>query len=216
MLKRFTALMMLMVVFIVIGSAQVPGQHLLTAQVPDRVPPEQVPEKVNVVSVQVSKPVGGHAAGMDSPVPQRVPDEEVPAKVNVVEQVKVVTVRGSPTLAGGQPLGTITYRYGFYWFQYNATNVAVAGFAQTTTNFCAQRLFARVKLYRDVEHTGNWEFRKVKQSERTGACVVDSGEARTGFWTAPNGADWMVKTEHLAHWDSNTETWNGQKVDSFP
>jgi len=184
--------------------------------VPARVPPDQVPEKVNVagVNVVIQLPQSANKMDANKPVPERVPDEEVPERVNKVERIKVIRI---PIItSAGQTLGTLTYRYGFYWYQYNSSTVAVAGFARTQADFCTQRLFARVKLYRDVMHNGNWQFMDRNQSERTGVCVTDSGEARTGYWTAPNGTDWMVRTEHLARWNNHTETWNGQAVDSFP
>jgi hypothetical protein len=122
----------------------------------------------------------------------------------------LISARGGqiPTL----PTGTN------FWgnIQYTPDVVAVAGFAQTETDFCAERLYARARLYRDVEHDGTWEFMDLDPSESTGACVKDSGEAKTNFWTALNGTDWKVRSEHVAQWDEQKDTWNGQKVDSVP
>lgn len=194
-------------------SVQASGHRPSANPVPSRVPPDQVPEELNVAGVSVQVPTSGSEGHGEGLVSRRVPENEVPDHVNKVA-VNVQVPAGTSAIRWLQ--GTITYTYGFYWFQYSPDAVAVAGFAQTKTNFCAQRLFARVKLYNDVQHDGTWEFKEVEQSEATGACVVDSGEARTGFWTAPNGTDWMVRTSHLAQWNGRTDTWNGQKVGSFP
>ena len=212
---KFLSLFVLLALLLSAESGEVIGLGSPMESVPARVPPDQVPDEVNVagVSVQVQVPPPKSELDVKTPVPKRVPYDEVPDRVNKVEHTRQVR---AATTDVTRPLGTITYRYGFYWYQYTPDVVAVAGFAQTETGFCAERLYARARLYRDVEHDGTWEFMDLDPSESTGACVKDSGEAKTNFWTALNGTDWKVRSEHVAEWDEQKDTWNGQKVDSFP
>jgi hypothetical protein len=202
---KFVSMFVLLTLLLSAGSGKVMGLGSPMESVPARVPTDQVPDEVNVAGVSVQVPPSKSELDVKTPVPKRVPDDEVPDRVNKVEYTKQV-----------RALGMITYRYGFYWYQYTPGVVAVAGFAQTETDFCAERLYARARLYRDVEHDGTWEFMDIDPSESTGACVKDSGEAKTDFWTAPNGTDWKVRSEHATEWDDQKDTWNGQKVDSFP
>jgi hypothetical protein len=217
--EKFVLVFVLLALLLSAGSGRVMGQEPPTEQVPACVPPDQVPDEVNIadVSISIQVPPSESKADAEKPVPRQIPDDEVPDEVHKVEYTETVTISApAATMGVAQPLGVVTLRFGFYWYQYTPDLVAVAGFAQTTADFCCNRLFARVKLYRDVEHTGDWEFMDIDQSEATGSCVTDSGEAKTHFWSARNGTDWKVKTEHLARWDGHTDTWNRQKVDSFP
>jgi len=219
---KFLSIFMLLALLVSAGPGGVMSQGPPTAQVPARVPSDQVPEEVNVagVSERVSVSPAESEVIAEQPVPRRVPDDQVPAEVNKVEFTEVIAVPvagvGSARPSGSLDSGTVTLTYGFYWYQFSPTHVAVAGYARTESDFCAQRLYAYVRLYRDVEHDGIWEFMDEDDANATGACVTDSGEAKTSFWTAPNNTDWKVNTEHLASWDSNTQIWNRQKVDSFP
>jgi hypothetical protein len=221
-LLSMCVMLVLLALLLNAGPGGVVGQEPPTEQVPARVPPDQVPDEINIAgiseSVQVSPSEGETVA--ETLVPSRVPDDQVPDVVNKVEFREVITVPvadvGSAQPFGSLDSGTVTLTYGFYWYQFSPTHVAVAGYARTESDFCAQRLFAHVKLYRDVEHNGTWEFMDEDDANATGLCVTDSGEAKTSFWTAPNNTDWKVNTEHLARWDGNTQTWERQKVDSFP
>ena len=64
--------------------------------VPARVPPDQVPEKVNVagVNVVIQLPQSANKMDANKPVPERVPDEEVPERVNKVERIRELDDRG--------------------------------------------------------------------------------------------------------------------------
>ncbi len=194
------------------------------APVPARVPPDQVPDHVNNAGIHERLNIGSSIAAPRrfflTPVPARIPWNKAPRAVHKVSYTEVVTVslKSNNTGTSQSPLetGTVTLSYGFYWYRWNPWYVAVAGYARTQTDFCAQRLYARAALYRDVEHTGNWEYMEMDESEARGSCVTDSGEALTGYWTAPNGTDWKDKTLHTAQWDDNSQSWARQKVDSFP
>lgn len=218
---KFLSVFVLLALLLSASSAGVMGQEP-PEQVPVRIPPDQAPEYVNVagVSERVQVLSSESEAPADKPAPEKVPDDQVPQVVNKVGFREAITVPvasvSSGQMFGTLDSGTVTLSYGFYWFQLNPSTVAVAGYARTESDFCAQSLFAKATLYRDVEHDGTWEYMEEDESSATGACVTDSGEARTGYWTAPNNTDWKVRTLHRAQWDGNWQSWERQKVDSFP
>jgi hypothetical protein len=218
---KFVSMFLLLTLLLSASTAGAVEQEPPPEQVPVRIPSDQVPwDKVKFAGVKesVGIPPSESEAVAGKPIPQRVPDDQVPEVVNRVEFKEVIAVpiakEGIGRLFGRS--GTVTLTYGFYWYQWNPWNVAVAGYARTQSDFCATRLYAEAKLYRDVEHDGTWEFMERDISNATGSCVTDSGEAKTGYWTAPNDTNWKVMTDHLAEWVGEKDSWTRVKYDSFP
>jgi hypothetical protein len=222
---RIFALFIALMLLLGVAPSRTMGQGPLSETVSLRVPDDQVPEKVLKVGVGETISIGPQADGGDSEgfISQKVPDDQIPEKVNKVEFKEVITLpmtdaRGRELLGLATPRsrGTITLSYGFYWYQYSPTAVAVAGYARTQANFCCTRLYAWVVLRKDETHQGDWDYVDDDDAENTGSCVYDSGEAKTSYWTAPNGTDWKVETDHSARWNGGSGFWERQKVDSFP
>lgn len=147
---KYLIVLMLLALLVSIGPGGVMSQGPPATEVPACVPSDQVPEKVNVAGVSESVlvfPAEGEAI-TEIPIPRRVPDDQVPAEVNKVEFTEVIAVPvaevGSAQSSGSLDSGTVTLTYGFYWYQFSPTHVAVAGYARTESDFCAQRLYAYV------------------------------------------------------------------------
>jgi len=224
LVKISTIMLLLVMLSTIVASGAIAQKH---GPIPTfRVPDDQVPrDRVHTVGVeQVIQVSDSHPSPESSPtwptLPQRVPDEMVPENVNTVEMKQVITVPLSSSGAnGGFPLsttGTITLIYGFHWYQFSPYAVAVAGYARTKSDFCTTKLYAEAKLYRDMYHHDDWEFMEKAESNQNWGCVMDSGEAKTNYWTAPNGANWRVNTTHAAWWPGGHGSWTRVKYDSFP
>ena len=193
-----------------------------------RIPDDQVPlDRVHTTGVEQAVQISdnSHPSSELTPslptIAQRVPDELVPENVNTIEMKQVITVPLNSSESGRESsfstMGTITLIYGFHWYQFSPYAVAVAGYARTTSDFCTTKLYAEAKLYRNVSHQNNdWEFMERAESSQNWGCVMDSGEAKTGYWTAPNGTDWRVNTQHAAWWPGGSGSWSQVKYDSFP
>lgn len=189
---------------------------------PARIPAEQAPRVVYWAGVIES--IESHAVPpntvSDQSVPRRIPKDQAPESVKKVEFVEtlVFPLAGSAE-GGGAALdapGTVTLSFGFYWYQFSPSYVAVAGYARTQTSFCATRVYAKSRLYRDVEHDGTWEYMNDATQEQTGTCVTDSGEALTDYWTAPNNTSWKNYSSHYVSWNGGGEGWDRTVFEAFP
>ena len=223
--RRIFGLLITLVLLLSIAPDRIMGQGPSSETIPSRVPDNQVPQKVYKVGVDEGISIGPQANGGDGEgfVSQRIPADQVPQQVNKVEFKEVITLPmtnvRAKELLGSETVrnpDTITLSYGFYWYQFSSTAVAVRGYARTQADFCCTRLFTWVVLSKDEFHQGNWEYVDEDDAESTGICVQDSGEAQTSYWTAPNNTDWKVDTDHSARWDGGSGFWERQKVDSFP
>jgi hypothetical protein len=219
---RFVSTVALIITLLLsVGLSAAQGQQPPAEAVPARVPDDQVPAQVNVAGVSEKQTILPAQSDGLAAIPSRVPEDQIPAIVNKVEFTEVITVslvsaRDLDGSSGVATPGTVTLSYGFYWYQWNPWTVAVAGYARTQADFCCTKLRAKAVLWRDVEHDGIWEYMDEKLAERTGICVTDSGEAMTGYWTAPNNTDWKVVTSHFAQWVGGSQAWDRVKYDSFP
>lgn len=190
--------------------------------VPLRVPPEEVPDTVNRTGV--SETVQDNSAATmpqpEAPVPAYIPKEQAPQAVRKFVVTETITTTFPPIATGDTAVPrapeTVTLSYGFYWYTYGPYNVAVAGYARTQTDYCATRVYAKSHLYRDVEHDDTWEFMDDDTAEQTGTCVMDSGEALTDYWTAPNNTNWKNYTTHYSEWNGSGQGWDRTMYDSFP
>ena len=216
---KFLSIFVLLALLLSAGSGRVViGQEPPTEWVPTCVPPNQVPDEVNIASVRVSvQAPSSEEQPTEKWAPRRVPPNEVPEEVNYAVYTKTVRIP-SKALGLAQPLDnvTVTLTYGFHWYQYSPYFVAVRGIARTQTDSCVQRIRAQAKLYYDPENDGTFTYLDQDVKDVTGICVTDSGLAATGYWTAPNGTNWKVKTYHLITVNGQTSTWEFTKYDSFP
>lgn len=194
----------------------------VTADIPARVPPEEVPDHVNKVGVSETAPGSSATAPLppETFVPAYIPKELAPESVNKVEYTETITVSfataATEDATAARAPDTVTLSYGFYWYPYGPYYVAVAAYARTQTDFCATRVYAKSQLYRDVEHDDSWEYMDDDTKEQTGTCVTDSGEALTAYWTAPNNTNWKNYASHYVAWNGGGEGWDRTIYDSYP
>lgn len=189
---------------------------------PARIPAEQAPNVVYRAGVieSVGFSTVSPKTKSDESIPRRIPKEQAPESVKKVEFVETFAFPLAGSAEGGGTAldapGTVTLSFGFYWYQFSPSYVAVAGYARTETSFCATRVYAKSRLYRDVEHDGTWEYMDDATQEQTGTCVTDSGEALTDYWTAPNNTSWKNYSSHYVSWNGGGEGWERTVFDAFP